>query len=566
MVPVMAGLQDVIGLLYRADWTRLSLSAEVRFESNDDLLQRRMGESPPGGYRDILAQLRRGRRADRATLLIAPGGRYRLEYSDERGLVEGNDGERRWAWWRVGLPVPPSVEAGHDDDPPVRELFRPSLLLGGYTLEVLGPLTACGRDAIGVAATPRLDALRSGPGDRLHDRVEVAVDAELGILLRRADTFQGQLLTFTELTAVTMNPPEAADPARFTPPPGSEFGERLQETLRQMFSGPGWETAKNAAGLAAGGVGALIRYGPHLPGHGASDERFEAAMPVPDPAPLDPADDAPPPDDLLYLLYLSGEPRDLGAASTQWHDLAAITARVPAGAREAGHGGVGYLLDAMTRGKTVARMDARLRVSGPDRYRLEFSSRSGRNAPRAIACDGERRWQVFQDRTLVGPAAPLRDHIGYLADTCWLLRGQLSGGQEITYRGRPARQLRVTRAPGSEDLFLGPLMFFPADAIIDAETGCLLRLLSYAGGTLASWWELDDISTEPGAPDEFRVHVPPGTRTVAETGNPLADTVAVMPGLTGTAARTATETVRRTAGAVSAARSFLDDLRGQRRT
>jgi hypothetical protein len=124
----------------------------------------------------------------------------------------------------------------------------------------------------------------------------------------------------------------------------------------------------------------------------------------------------------------------------------------------------------------------------------------------------------------------------------------------------------VTRAPGGEDLVLGPLMFFPADVIVDAETGCLLRLLSYAGGTLASWWELDDISTEPGAPDEFRVHVPPGTRTVAETGNPLADTVAVMPGLTGTAARTATETVRRTAGAVSAARSFLDDLRGQRRT
>ena len=28
----MAGLPEVIGLLYRADWTRLSLSAEVRFE------------------------------------------------------------------------------------------------------------------------------------------------------------------------------------------------------------------------------------------------------------------------------------------------------------------------------------------------------------------------------------------------------------------------------------------------------------------------------------------------------------------------------------------------------
>ena len=51
----------------------------------------------------------------------------------------------------------------------------------------------------------------------------------------------------------------------------------------------------------------------------------------------------------------------------------------------------------------------------------------------------------------------------------------------------------------------------PTDVIVDAETGCLLRLISYAGDTLAFWSELDDISTEPADPDEFRVHVPPGT-------------------------------------------------------
>jgi hypothetical protein len=102
-----------------------------------------------------------------------------------------------------------------------------------------------------------------------------------------------------------------------------------------------------------------------------------------------------------------------------------------------------------------------------------------------------------------------------------------------------------------------------ADAIVDAETGCLLRLISYAGDTLAIWSELDDISTEPADPDEFQVHVPPGTRTVEETGNPLTDTFAAMPGPTGTAIRAAAETVTRTTAAVSAARSFLDDLRGR---
>ena len=37
----MAGLPEVIGLLHRADWTRLSLSAEVRFEQDGDLARRR---------------------------------------------------------------------------------------------------------------------------------------------------------------------------------------------------------------------------------------------------------------------------------------------------------------------------------------------------------------------------------------------------------------------------------------------------------------------------------------------------------------------------------------------
>jgi hypothetical protein len=124
----------------------------------------------------------------------------------------------------------------------------------------------------------------------------------------------------------------------------------------------------------------------------------------------------------------------------------------------------------------------------------------------------------------------------------------------------------VTRVPGGAGLVVGPPLFPDtiADAIVDAETGCLLRLISYAGDTLVIWSELDDISTEPADPDEFRVHVPPGTRTVEETGNLIADAAAVMPGVKGTAARAAAEAVNRTAGAVSAARSFLDDLRGHR--
>ena len=60
----MAGLPEVIGLLHRPDWTRLSLSAEVRFESG------------------------------RVAMLIAPGGHYRMEHQDEDGPAQGNDGQR----------------------------------------------------------------------------------------------------------------------------------------------------------------------------------------------------------------------------------------------------------------------------------------------------------------------------------------------------------------------------------------------------------------------------------------------------------------------------------------
>jgi hypothetical protein len=416
----------------------------------------------------------------------------------------------------------------------------------------------------------------SGRAELPYDRIEFAVDAELGILLRRAETARGELVTLTELTDLTMNPPEAADPGRFTAPPGSHHGETMGEELREKLGGPGW----TAADRAAGGLGALIRHAPHRPGHGAAGEPPEA-MPSPDPAPLEPADDSPPPDEVLDLLYRSGEPRDLGATARQWRDLVAVAAWLPEGIRAVGGGGFASLFDTTTLGPNVTRTDTRLRVSGPDRYRLDFSTRPQRNAPKTVACDGERRWRVFQDQTVIGPAAPLRGDIAFLADSCWLLRGRLSGGAELTYRGRPARQLRVTPVPGDAGMAVGSLLTFPAaeivgapvgeigdgpaDAIVDVETGCLLRLISYAGDTLAIWSELDDISTEPADPDEFRVHVPPGTRTVEETGNPLTDTFAATPGLAGTAIRAAAETVTRTTSAVSAARTFLDDLRGRPR-
>jgi outer membrane lipoprotein-sorting protein len=545
----VAGLPEVIALLHRADWTRLSLSATVNVQSDPDLLLSRMRARLPVTTRGTLARMRASQ-SDRAALLIGLDGRYRLEHEGEDGLVQGNDGQGRWLWWRSGPSGPGPFEARLSGERPVPVLFCPQDLLDRHVLEVLGPVTASGRDAIAITATPRA-------GGQLYDRVEAAVDAELGIVLRREERFEGQLLTLTELTDVTMNPPEAADPARYTGPPGSRHPEEPGEA-----SSGSNETVKYVVDLAAGGLGALIKHAPRRPGQRTDPEHAEAAMPSPDPEALA-ADDGSAPDDLLYLLYRGGEPHDLAATMHEWRDTAVMNAQFAQTIREAGvGGGVGSLLDAIPTGTT--RTDARLRISAPDRYRVDYTRPDDGNAPRTVACDGEHRWHFYKDRILTAPGGPLRETVAYLVDPSWLLRRHLSAPRDITYRGRPAHQFRVTRGTGGLG-DTGPLMFFPADAIVDAETGCLLRLISFGGDATAAWWELDDISTEPGDPDDFRVTIPPGAHVVEATGNPFADYAAVMPGLAGTAARTATDAVRRTHSAVSAARGFLDDLRGGHR-
>jgi hypothetical protein len=580
----VADLKTVIGLLYRADWTRLSLSCEVRCESDRDLALSLLratrspgvrvepvmrpkagGDGSQQAWEEVPDEELGGHHSGRARLLVAPGGRYRQEWADQpSGQVRGSDGERGWMWCRPDLAPPPWVPVAAGLEPPFPELFCPSELLSGLTLEMPGPVTACGRDALAVVATPRADIghvprLRSV----LFDRLEMIVDAELGILLRREETFEGQQLSLTELTSVVFDPAEAADSTRFAAPPGSHISQDIGESLRQTFSGPGWERAKTAAGLAAGGLGAVIRFAPRRPGH---EDNLQAAMPPTEPAADDGGDRTPVPDDVLYLLYRSGASPVFAAMLHEWHDSAAMAARVPDSARAAGHGGVGYLLDAVDAaagGKPVVHTVARLLLGGRDKYRVDYLSSAGRNNPKTIACDGQHRWRAFAAQTMVGPASPLPDDIANLVDSSWLLHGRLAGGKEISYRGRRAYQLGV--AWGDRDWPVRPLLFFPADAIVDAELGCLLRLISYAGDRPASWWELRDIGAGTSEPGEFRLPVPPDGRTVQETGNPLIDGAAVMPGAAGYAVRTGVDVARHTSGAAAAAKSFLDELRGRSR-
>jgi hypothetical protein len=477
-------------------------------------------------------------------LLLAPGRRYREESAGGR-RVRGCDGERVWRWF---ADLPPGVEIRFDGRPrpPSPELLAPSWLLAGYKLTIKGKVTACGRPGVRVLATPRraargwrtghsaglLPALHLPPLTR-YDRVVAVVDAELGILLSCEGQHGDQPPVVSEFRSLTVDP--EIDAARFTAPTGSVFGGGAGFP-EWPFGSAGRETAKAVAGLAAGGLGAAIKYAPFgRPGPSVTstwgiavdEDDAEAEMPRDDPFPGDAADRPPVGEKMLHALYRSGadEPR-FTATMHQWFDAAALLEAVPESARKAGFGGVGFLVDTLRgtiRDAGTAHQVGSVRIGGWDKYRIDLTYlahprewRSGRRpGPLTIACDGQRCWQVYTDRVLVGPACPPPDELTQLLDGAWLLECDLSGGEEISVGSRRGYRVAVER----RDQLPSPLamfdrLFFPAVAVLDAKSGRLLRLTRYKGGKPVFRCELRDIT--PDESDDFGFEPPAGLRIVEE--------------------------------------------------
>ena len=243
-------MTDLVGLLYRADWTRLSLAAEVSVRRDLDLdrAQTEAAVAPPG-HEWEMATDQLGTKTRRSTLLIEPGRRYREQGEDHAG---GCDGDRSWLAIREGDGW--NVEADDGPEPPLPPMLRPSWLLTGYTLEVSEPVTVGEREALRLVATPRPGIRsRASAGTRPLDRVEMLVDAGLGILLRHEEILDGRTLSVTELTEVRLDP-APVDDDQFVPPGG--WDSVPGSVPRAAPWGPGREAAKLIAGLAAGGSGA----------------------------------------------------------------------------------------------------------------------------------------------------------------------------------------------------------------------------------------------------------------------------------------------------------------------
>src|SRR5216683_885835 len=507
----------LIALLYRADWTQLSLSAEVAWAGGDAPHFRSAAPGAPGW--------------------VGPP-----------------------PWAEPGGPrEDPGPCAG--PQPPFPELLCPSWLLSGFELVLGGTAMEAGREALRLVARPRAGSRQEHAGTvAVLDRVEAIVDTELGILLRCERVLRGQAPRVEELHEVMLDPPGAADETQFAPPPGST----VSESPGALFTGPGWRAAKTAAGLGAAGLGFAFRHAPRRPPQPPADE--EAAMPHDERDAHNagqPGHGQPVSDELLYLLYRSGAAAgDFAAEMHQWRDSRGLVEQARSAGESAGIPGLGpgVVAETLAGQLPTTHRVASIRVAAPDRYRIDYLSGGPGHKPKTIACDGQGRWRAYDDKVAVGPAAPLPREITDLTDPSWLLQCRLSGGTPVTVRGR--RGFRISAAPNPGGTVARTLMgLFAAEAVADAELGILLRLTSYATDRPAIRFELRDI-TRPAtqAPADFRIDAP-GVATVEDSGNPLDEVD--MPELIKRAVKAAHDAARHASAGVTAVTSFLDAVRGK---
>ena len=210
-------------------------------------------------------------------MLIAPGGRCRIENAapgpDQLVVC---DGEK---WWRATPDEAIGLRAlSRPAD--YAELLDPSWLISRFDTELIGARRAEAAPAYRIAATPRpIAAAGTLDRGRRIDRVDVLVDMEFGILLRKETFADGEQTELTEVRAVTLNPAEAGDPAQFLPPPGQPGMEAFSSS-GPLFdtSGPGWRVAKATGRVASAAVAFRIRQAARNP-----ETPESAAPPMPEP-------------------------------------------------------------------------------------------------------------------------------------------------------------------------------------------------------------------------------------------------------------------------------------------
>jgi hypothetical protein len=565
--------RELVGLIHRADWTKLTLSGTARGWDRTDTTDI-FSRGPGGGN----ATRQPAKMPDNAwyaappfagelTVSVAPGQRYRLATADGT-RVRGCDGVRLWEQFGA-LPRGVRVRVKGRPKPPLPTLLDPAWLLSGYPMTIHDGAIACGRYGIRVSVAPQQRLRPDLPGELalesaepLFDgksRADVIVDAELGFLLYCAVTGGDGTVEISEFTRLAVG--EAGNASQFTAPPGSLLGSLPGEAgadFTRWLAGPlgaaGWHAAKTASGFAAAGLGAVVRLSPARGSdpfeQATTEDDPEAAMHAGDRLPDSlrdwsdqPGDGAGLPrvsDDLLHLLWRSSlEPVPFSAVLHAWTDAAMLLAAVPESARSAGLGGVGFLIDSLQEklgaAGSVIHLAHRVRFGDSSRFRVDRVSRVSRapgrrdwseTLPLTVAGDGERCWQVYADRVEtdeLSVISRLPQELAVLAYGSWLLYCQLFDDGAIEVDGTAARRVIATRAARSGTTGFWSVLsadLLPAVAVVDAVTGRLLRVTRYMGGQV--WQVLEFRSIGPVGDDGFAFTPPPGLR-VRDLGQERAE-------------------------------------------
>jgi hypothetical protein len=546
---------DLVALFYRADWTRLSLAAEVREIIDWTHARSRPVSLVPWMSDDSplldLPPMEPSPQEHRARLRIAPGGRYQVDILAVAAQGEDPPGPdevvRRRYGNQPGLP------------PPYPELLWPSLLLNAFSLELAERAELAGRATLRVVATPAPGVRRAAGRDKRPERIEVIADAETGILLRYAEFFEGRTVHLAQLSDVRFGP-EAGDLGELgdDAEDDARHGDPLS-ALSSVFSGPGWSAARSAVNVAGEVLGFTARHAPRRADTAASwatatTEGPEAAMP-PAGDRFDPAvAGGPASDEVLHALHRSGR-AEFSATLHMWLDVERFGERARSWTSDHGLGGVGSAIGSAANLVGTAHQVTRVAVGGGGRYRVEHLSDRPNNHPRVIACDGTRRWRVFDDRVIVGPVRPLDPELTELIDTAVLLPVHVSDVLETEVSGRRGFALRaLPPTAGAGHVLTGRLE--GADLVIDAELGIVTRLSSYQGDSLLQRYEFRGVAPLSADGHELTVDIPPGVPLEHSDGGPL-DELDVPPAM---------RSALRTAGsAAKAARDLLDSLGNRRR-
>jgi hypothetical protein len=523
---------ELVALLVRVDWTGLSLSASVSWRCDFAALQRevarvravrRGGTLPPG------SEPRAPRFEETASVLVlGPGGHYWQEEAQSGGQRVTVAGDGETSREQEDNPVSGASQTSRPGylrplsslPPPLSELLRPSWLPAGFQLEVIGPVTARGRDAVEFAGRPRPFVMHD---EVTGDRVVAIADLELGILLR-CEWLSGEVpLMVMELTELRLNPPEPAGPGART------HGEAAAPGLMSRIP---WAILRWAAKTSASIILTALAAGLRL---AAGVRRLSATQrPVfgaggtipaaPQPQPAAPGEPVSVPGHVLDMLYQSWPAAPCVRAELhQWVDPGAMAGSALAGWDATGIRGAGRLAAAIASfDKGTYRADQVLAASR-GQYKVETVQARQPRGPSAIACDAQRRWRAYPGRIVVGPAAALRSDVARMIDSAWLLGCRLSGGEPVTAGGRRGYQITARPADGRARSFSGHYVSgqelpAPVVAVVDADSGLLLSLTAFSGEQSALHAELRELTFEPQPrDDDFRIAPSPGMIVTEQT-------------------------------------------------